>query len=190
MTKTAVGLAETRETAQRIIDDLLQNGFPRENISFISRDEHGQYAAEHQTLGGAEKGAKKGAAIGGAGGFLVGLVGLAGLAVTGLGAVLVAGPIVGALAGTAVGAFAGGLIGALTHAGLPEADARHFTEGVHAGGILITVDSDAAGSSKATEIMIRHGAITEWHEDGTPRRRTALRDTGHAPLQDDERPNR
>jgi hypothetical protein len=189
MAKTIAGLVETREAAQHIIDDLIQSGIRREDIGFISKDEQGQYAAEHKAIGGAEKGAKKGAAIGGVGGFLVGIVGIAGMA-TGIGSVLIAGPIFGALAGTAVGAFAGGLIGSLTHAGVPESDARHFTEGVREGGILLTVSTDAAGSVKATDIMNRHGAITAWNEDGTPLRKTPLREAGPEQEMGDDRPTR
>jgi uncharacterized membrane protein len=174
MSRTAVGLVATREGAERLIGDLIQNGFRRDDISLVTRDEQGRNPAEHEALGSVEKGAKKGAAIGGIGGFLVGFAAIP-LVFTGIGSVLVAGPIVAALAGTAVGAFAGGLIGVLTHAGVTEADAKHFTEGVREGGVLITVATDASGADKAMQIMTRHGAITEWNEDGTPRRRTPLR---------------
>jgi hypothetical protein len=175
MSRTAVGLVETREGAERLIDDLLQNGFRREDISLVARDEKGPNPAEHTAIGSVEKGVKTGVKVGGIGGFLAGVAGIAGFAMTGFGPILVAGPIVLALAGLGVGAFAGGLIGVLTHAGVTEADAKHFTEGVREGGILITVATNAAGVDKAMQIMNRHGAITQWNEDGTPRRRTPLR---------------
>jgi uncharacterized membrane protein len=174
MARTAVGLIATPEGAQRLLDDLIQNGFRHDDISLVSRDDQGLNPAEHEAIGSVEKGAKAGAAVGGVGGFLLGIATVP-LILSGIGSVLMAGPIVAALAGTTVGALAGGLIGALTHAGVPEADARHFTEGVQEGGILITVATDAAGARKATQIMTRHGAITEWNEDGTPRQRAPLR---------------
>lgn len=189
MAKTAVGLVETHEAAERLLDDLQQNGFRREDISVVARDEQGLNPADHEAVGSVEKGAKTGAAVGGIGGFLAGIAGVAGFAATGFGTVLVAGPIIMALAGLGVGAFAGGLIGVLTHAGVTEEEARHFTEGVREGGILITVDTDAAGVKKATQLMTRQGAITEWHEDGTPRRRTIPREATSPEIKD-ERPGR
>jgi hypothetical protein len=168
MKRTAVGLIETPQGAERLLDDLLQNGFRREDISLVARDEEGLNPAEHTAIGSVEKGVKAGLKVGVIAGFLAGFAAIP-LVLSG-GGVLVAGPLVAALAGTAIGALAGGLIGALTHAGVTEADARRFTEGVREGGILITVATDAAGVEKATQIMARQGAITQWNEDGTPRR--------------------
>jgi hypothetical protein len=170
MKKTVVGLVDTREQAQSIVDDLLGNAFNRDDISFVSQYDHGNSAVETTPIGGAEIGARTGAAVGGIGGFLVGIAGVVGFALTGIGAVIAAGPLVTTLAGAGAGAVAGGLIGALTHMGVSEKAARYFAEGIREGGILVTVSTDVSGSEKAMEIMNRHGAITEWNEDGTPRR--------------------
>lgn len=42
MAKTAVGLVETRQSAEQLVDDLLQNGFQQEDISLVAQEERGQ----------------------------------------------------------------------------------------------------------------------------------------------------
>ena len=81
-----------------------------------------------------------GAAIGataGAAGSLIGT--LAALAIPGVGPVAGAGWLLAlAVAGGAVGGAAGGLLGALTSAGVNDADASIYAEGVRRGGSLVT----------------------------------------------------
>jgi hypothetical protein len=73
----------------------------------------------------------------------------ANVVVPGLGLV-VAGPIAAALAGAGAGAATGGLIGALVGAGIPEARAREYEEGVRQGGIVI--GAKARDDAHATEL--------------------------------------
>ena len=81
-----------------------------------------------------------GAAIGataGAAGSLIGT--LAALAIPGVGPVAGAGWLIAlAVAGGAVGGAAGGLLGALTSAGVNDADASIYAEGVRRDGSLVT----------------------------------------------------
>ena len=51
MTRTVVGLFENFETAQAVIQDLVDEGFKRENISLMAGDKDGKYARELDQLG-------------------------------------------------------------------------------------------------------------------------------------------
>lgn len=170
MAKTVVGLADTREQAQRIVDDLLENRFHQDQISFVAKDEKGEYAAERTPIGSVEKGAVTGAAIGGGGAFLAGVAGI--VAVPAAGPVIAAGTILAAIAGAGVGGFIGGIVGALTKGGVAEKDARYFAEGVRDGGILVVVHPEADRLEEAKRIFERSDAVTAWNEDGTPRRKS------------------
>ena len=156
MTQTVTGLFDSFDAAKQAIHDLEAAGVPHHDISVVSNNAKSEHDIEkaHQaeeTAKDAGKGAGVGAAVGGAGGLLAGL-GL--LAIPGLGPIVAVGWLastaVGALAGGAVGAVAGG-IGALTHAGVPEADAHVYAEGVRRGGTLISakVADDKAAAARA-----------------------------------------
>jgi hypothetical protein len=169
MARTIIGLADTREQAQQIVDDLLENGFDQHQIGFVAKDEKGEYAAERIPIGAAEKGAVIGAAIGGGGTFLAGIAGI--VAAPAAAPIIAAGTILATIAAAGVGGLGGAIVGALVKNGVPEKDARHFAEGVRAGGILVVVHPGAERLQEAKMIMDRTGAVTEWNEDGTPLRR-------------------
>ncbi len=122
---------------------------------------------------GAVAGAGTGAVIGGGLGVLAGA---AGLFIPGLGPVLGMGPMLATiLGGAGIGALAGGLSGALANAGVPEADAGLYTEGVRRGGTLVTVVApDAAAADRAADVLDRAGAYdvneraTTWAEATAP----------------------
>jgi len=161
MTSTVVGLYDTMSAAQKVVSELQDAGFRREDISLVARDNEGEYSRylsedEKDKGHGAGKGAGIGAVLGGAAGLLVGL-GV--LAIPGIGPILAAGPIVSALAGAGIGAAAGGLVGALTDAGVPEEEARNYEEGVKRGGTLVTVRSDDNMTDRAVEIMNHYNPI-------------------------------
>lgn len=160
MAKSVIGLFDTFTEAQGVVQDLVNSGFPREDISFVASDAEGKYAnyradADTTEMSGAATGATAGAVIGGLGGLLVGL---GALAIPGVGPVIAAGPLVATLAGAGVGAVAGGLIGALTDIGVPEEEAQYYAEGVRRGGVLVTVRADDDKADRAVDIMRRHGA--------------------------------
>ncbi len=77
MAKTAVGLVETRQSAEHLVDDLLQNGFRQKDISLVAQDEPGLNPADHEAMGSVEKWATTGAKVGGISGFLAGIAGFA-----------------------------------------------------------------------------------------------------------------
>lgn len=179
MAKTIVGLFDDYDEAQDVVQELVDDGFARDDISIVANDAERKYASgtasgkesqtDTDTTSGAAKGAGAGAVVGGLGGLLVGL-GV--LAIPGIGPVLAAGPIVAALGGAGIGAVAGGLIGALTDLGVPEEEAKYYAEGVRRGGTLVTVKTSDDMAGRASDIMNDHDAVdvnersANWQERG------------------------
>lgn len=158
MTTTLTGLFDHYDDARRAVQDLEAAGVPHRDISIVASNASGAHSdtvgAEDVAANAADdtgRGAGIGATVGGVGGLLAGL-GL--LAVPGLGPVVAAGwlasTIAGALGGAVIGGAAGGLVGALTHAGVPEADAHVYAEGVRRGGTLVTarVENDLVATAQ------------------------------------------
>ena len=144
MTQTLTALFDDYDNAESAVTRLERAGVPRDDISIVASNADDRHAAVGNgaaTAAGADagEGAAIGATVGGIGGLLAGL-GL--LVIPGVGPIVAAGwlgaTIVGALGGAAVGGAAGGLVGALTHAGVPEADAHIYAEGVRRGGSLVS----------------------------------------------------
>lgn len=144
MTQTLTGLFDRYDDARRAVQDLEAAGVAHRDISLVANDVRGAHRDELDPAAqDAGAGASIGAAVGGLGGLLAGL-GL--LAIPGIGPVVAAGwlaaTVAGAAGGAVIGGIAGGLVGALTHAGLPEADAHVYAEGVRRGGTLVTAKVD------------------------------------------------
>ena len=141
--KTVTGLFDSHDEALVAVSELKAIGVPDKEISVVANNSSGWHEQDgHDTSNAAEGatgGAGLGAAVGGAGGLLAGL-GI--MAIPGLGPVVAAGWLaataVGALGGAVIGGAAGGIVGALTEAGVPEADAHVYAEGVRRGGSLVT----------------------------------------------------
>jgi uncharacterized membrane protein len=171
MAKTVVGLMNTREEAWDVIQELVDKGFNRDDISMMSRDEDDRTRTYEgaDTEGSTLEGAGKGAAIGGTAGLLIGI---AAFAIPGIGPVVAAGPLATALTGLGIGAAAGGIIGALANIGVPEDEAHYYAEGVRRGGVLVTVNASEAQAERAAQIMRQHGAVDiekraqTWQETG------------------------
>lgn len=167
MAKTIVGLFDTVEEAQRVVQDLVNDGIGRDRISIAANDTKGETKStatttEGGTTGehaaaGAATGAVTGGLVGGGLGLVLSIIGATAIPV--IGPIIAAGPIVAALTGAGVGAAAGGLLGALTGAGVPEEDAHFYAEGVSRGGTLVTVAADDDKAQDAYDIMQRHGAV-------------------------------
>jgi hypothetical protein len=142
--KKIVGVFDTEQGAVNAIEGLKQQGYTSEDISVLGKNKGDMDNVTHETgtkaPEGAAAGASTGGVIGGAAGLLAGL-GL--LAIPGVGPILAAGPIAAALTGAAVGAGAGGIVGGLIGMGIPEDDAKKYSQYVDEGKILVLVDSDA-----------------------------------------------
>lgn len=157
--KTVTGLFDTREDASAAVSELKSIGIADAEISIVASNSAGWHEGEHDNdtsnaAEGAAGGAGVGAAVGGAGGLLAGL-GL--MAIPGLGPVVAAGWLaataVGAITGAVVGGAAGGIVGALTEAGVSEADAHVYAEGVRRGGSLVTARVSDEMATEAREIL-------------------------------------
>jgi uncharacterized protein (TIGR02271 family) len=183
MTKTVVGLYDDFNDARKTVQDLVDSGFRRDDISLVASnatgefdqyDRDGKHRTEHDrgdvsTEEGAGIGAGIGAAIGGLGGLLMGL-GV--LAIPGVGPALAAGPIASLLVGAGIGGVTGGVAGALANMGVPEEEAGYYAEGVRRGGTLVTVATADDRADDVAAIMSRHNPVDideragRWREEG------------------------
>lgn len=141
---TVVGLFKSYGDADRAVAMLTEKGFDRSEIGVVAAES--TVATGHEIVGadnhlpdpvdGAGDGAVKGAIAG-----LV--IGAAALALPGVGPLFVAGALASVftstVAGAAAGALTGGLHSRLVEMGIGDADALAYTEGVEAGGVVVSV---------------------------------------------------
>jgi hypothetical protein len=173
---TICRLYDSFDDATQTVNDLEAAGVPAANTSIISNNSDSSFAPAADASDGAAADAKAntkantgggrgerfenavmGAAIGataGTAGTLIGSLTL--LAIPGVGAVAGAGwLLVMMIAGMAAGGVTGGLLGALTSAGVSEADAQLYAEGVRRGGTLVTTRVPEAEAARTEGIMNR-----------------------------------
>jgi uncharacterized protein (TIGR02271 family) len=151
-----MALYEDFETAQDVVEDLIEAGFPRDHISLIANNTEGHYTidADGDDVS-ADEGAGFGAVVGG-------LLGLAVALIPGIGPVVAAGPlaaIVSTAIGAAAGAVTGGLVAGLVDFGVPEDEAEYYAEAVRRGSTLVSVVTEEENLARAQEIMNRHNPI-------------------------------
>jgi len=172
MAKTTMALYEDFETAQAVVQDLIDGGFSRDQISLIANNAEGKYTLNADTADmddvSADEGAGFGAVVGG-------LLGLAAALIPGIGPVVAAGPIAALVStgiGAAAGAVTGGLVAGLVDFGVPEDEAASYAEAIRRGGTLVSVTTEDETLARAQEIMNRHHAIdldervSTWQESG------------------------
>lgn len=157
-TKTVVGVFHDFREANNALQELVNNGVNRDEISLVANEHVSDQMKEagYDPTVNIGQGAGIGAAIGGTGGLLLSL---AGLTIPGIGPILAAGPIVAALGGAGIGATVGSIIGALTNLGIPEEEAGHYAEGVRRGDVLLTVRTDDVSLERIQSILDSHGAV-------------------------------
>src|SRR5262245_58944984 len=131
MAKTVIGLFDEFSKAQQVLQDLLDNGFRRGDISLIARQEES-----------APKPASEWAART--------------LSIPGIGPVLATGPMAAALASVSGGPAADGLMNVLTDRGVPSDEARWYTEGVRQGDTLVLVETNDDDAERAADLMRRY----------------------------------
>jgi hypothetical protein len=161
--RTIARLYDDVAVARDAVQDLMNAGFAREDITLLAYDPYGDYgtflerpAAMGDVGEEAAAGAGIGALIGGIGGLLLGL---GALSVTGIGPILAAGPIAAALLGAGTGATIGGLVGLLMEAELDEDQAQLYAEGVRRGGTLVVVQAQDADALRAEQVLERRGPV-------------------------------
>ncbi|HEY7061092.1 MAG TPA: hypothetical protein VII06_06420 [Chloroflexota bacterium] len=153
--ETTVGHFADKAAADAAYQQLLQEGFARDDISLIGpgrEGEHGLAKGDTVTTGGA-------ATIGIIEGLLLGAVAML---IPGFGPVVAVGPVAAALTGVVTGGVTGlvigGIAGALIHAGVAEDTARYYEDRMRQGGLLMTVQTDAARAAEARRALEKHGA--------------------------------
>ncbi|MDM9381799.1 signal transduction histidine kinase LytS [Chlorogloeopsis sp. ULAP01] len=171
--KRAVGTFSNRQAAEDALNRLRDSGFPMDRVSVLAKD-----ADRNEQIGGAnvtdrsdlsDRGdteAQEGAGVGAVTGTVLGgvgglLVGLEALIIPGVGPFLAAGTIATTLAGAGIGAAAGGLVGALTGLGIPEEEARGYSERVSQGEYLVIVDGTDSEIQRAASVLSNQG-IRNW----------------------------
>jgi predicted lipid-binding transport protein (Tim44 family) len=137
--RTVVGMFTNRPDAEAAIRELKAAGFGDDQIGVALQNEQRDLrdrieTTGHEAAGGAAKGAVSGGLVGG----------------------LIGGVLASTLTGAGIGAATGGIIGALVTLGVPEADARHFDEGLRSGRTLVAVGAGAR-TPEALVILDRHG---------------------------------
>jgi len=168
MARTAVGYFHDRPAADRAYEDLVREGFSKDDISILGRGAEGKSGLADDDHGDHHVTAGEGAAAGGIFGLLLGA---AAMLIPGIGPIVAIGPITaaltGAITGGVTGAVVGGVAGALIHAGVPEEDARYYEDRIKSGGYLLTVHTDDAHYPQARATLQRSGAELR-SEDGQP----------------------
>ncbi|MEW5954661.1 MAG: hypothetical protein AB1815_13250 [Bacillota bacterium] len=155
MSKSVICTFNSREAAERAVNDLRGKGFDKE-ISVIAKDDQGkmekkQYDAPRMGGDTVTDGTATGGVIGGLAGLAMGA---GALAIPGLGPIIAAGPIAGLLSGAAAGGIAGGLV----DFGVPEERSRHFEDKVRQGHVLVALKSDEKRINEAADLLRRSGA--------------------------------
>jgi hypothetical protein len=173
--RRAIGVFPHRRDAEAALRELRDAGFSMNQVSLIAKDDNGILPggrdnvvtpAERNSVVGvgnkADEGAKTGAVTGATVGGLTGLlVGLGTLAIPGVGPVILAGEVATALAtaltGSAIGAATGGIGGGLIGLGIPEDNARVYSDRFNKGEYLVIVEGTDAELRRAEAILKRHG---------------------------------
>lgn len=169
--KRAIGIFSKREDIEESLNSLHDSGFPMSQVSVVGKN------LENKTVGEVEIGDHLGdtkvtkatsivsdTATIGATGFT--LIGLTSLALPGLGVVIAAGSLGAAMlatvASTGVAAVAANqLVQALTEMGIPDEQARAYSDDLQAGKYLIMVEGTEDEIRQAEGILSDRG-ISEW----------------------------
>lgn len=97
------------------------------------------------------------------GGALGAGLGVAALAIPGVGPLAAAGAIAASAVpeavgiGAVIGAIGGTLNETLTKNGVSEDDANYYNDRIKGGGVVVTVEDNAAGPDSVREVLYRHG---------------------------------
>ncbi len=157
MSKSIVGISNSRLEVENAVDALQASGISSADISVLIPESGGAPDTGTVKATKAPEGATTGAVTGGlAGGTLGLLAGIGALAIPGVGPFIAAGPIMAALSGAALGAAGGGVVGALVGLGIPELEAKIYEDRIKAGGYLLAVHvSEAHSEADIREILKR-----------------------------------
>jgi hypothetical protein len=147
MSRTAIGVFEPIE-AERVLDELVREGFGTDGISVLSHDE------AEKTEGSAEL---PEASEGLFGAYAEYLVDLRGSHLRGIGTAVLAGPIAEKVE-QADEAEGDSLLAALIEEGVPASTASAYCEGVRRGGALVAIRVPDEDLPSALDVLKRHHA--------------------------------
>lgn len=150
------GMFGDTESAERAYQAVLDRGYDKDDVNVVmSDDTRKKYFAEDRPIETelARREAEGGELGGPKGGRLAVVIPIiaavgAAIAIPGLGLVA-AGPIATAVAAAGAAGAAAGLIGLLSDWGIPEERVRHYEEGIHDGGILISLKAHSRDDARA-----------------------------------------
>jgi uncharacterized membrane protein len=153
MASVALGIFESRDQAERSVQELRNKGFDRE-ISMVAHDhKNGQSSglSMNKETDSTMDGITTGGVLGGVAGLALGA---GALFIPGIGPLIAAGPIAGLLTGAATGGIAGGLI----DWGIPAEESHHYEDDVKEGMTLVAVHSSGPKLDDAAHLLRQHGA--------------------------------
>jgi hypothetical protein len=160
--RTITALFDSYDHAASAVRALKDAGISSADISIIANKVADD--SRHDDDMDAEEGAAAGVGVGAVAGGGAGLLaGLGTIAIPGIGPVIAGGWLlataVGAIAGAAVGGAAGGLLGALANAGVPEAEAHVYAEGVRRGGTIVSVRAEDTRADSVSAILTNSAGV-------------------------------
>ena len=158
-TSTLIALFESRAAAENAVVALVNGGFPREDVSIVTRQGDGttdlpNIGPQEQLGTGTDAGS--GAAIGAFAGFIGGIVALA---IPGIGHVLAAGPLAAGIMGAGLGAATGGVLGVLRDRGVPEHHASRYSEAIRSGRAMVTAYVPSERAEDIAKFLDQQGAV-------------------------------
>ena len=197
-TRRAIGVFSHRHDAEAALGELRSAGFSMNQVSLIAKDERhiDRQSGHHGDDNKADEGLRSGAITGGVLGTLGGLlVGLGALAIPGVGPVILAGAtattLATALTGGVIGAAAGSIVGGLVGLGIPEEQAKVYSDRFSKGHYLLMVEGTDAELDRAEAILRRRGIedfIIYDAVDGVGDRSLAPTSTNYSTTVDSEEP--
>jgi len=146
---------KTDQGARFAIDQLIDAGVPNDAIGLLMSEKARRRFATIEKHTKAPQGIAAGGVAGGVlGALTAGLTAIAGIRL------LVAGPLVSVLAGLGAGATAGGAVGGIIGLGIPEHEAKLYTQILTEDGVLVAVSSDDKATQQlARDVLSDAGAI-------------------------------
>jgi hypothetical protein len=170
--RRAFGVFSNRQEAEQALNELKASGFPIDQVSVIAKE-----AEQGDQLSGAQMSDRIGDQDAGAGTGLAGdiatnsalgsvLIGVGSLAIPGVGVIIAAGSVATALAATVAGsgieaAAFEGLVRAIADLGIPEQQARTYSDHLYRGDYLVIVEGTDDEIHRAEAILSDRG-IQDW----------------------------
>lgn len=172
MKNTVIAVYNDFATARAAVEDLVAQGFTRDDISLVVNDVENKYSEyvdydETEDVKG-DEGAGFGAVVGT-------LVGLGVALIPGIGPVVAAGPLAAALMagiGAAAGAVTGGITASLIDMGVPESEAHVYAESVRRGGVMVSAHVEDMHTERVRQILNARNPLdlnaraTNWRTEG------------------------